>query len=248
MMYGSELALRPHGRVIALALQILGTYDLGARLRYAAVARLLRTLSAPRTILDIGSGEGLLSFAMLRRWPQTTVVGIDIDRSRNDDATQLARRAGLGDRVTFVHPDERPRGTQYDLVTCVDVMEHVADDVGFARDIADSTNPSGAAVIHVPGLDKRRFMREFPEQSDHVRPGYSITGLPDVLRAAGFQTVKAWPTFGPAGSLAWEGFQLARSGSLPARAFLPVWYALAACDAAIIPERGNGVVAIARRA
>jgi SAM-dependent methyltransferase len=246
-MYGAELALGGGAPARRLVLRVFGSYDLGARVRYAALRRSLRALPTPEAILDVGSGRGLLCFALARRWPRARVLGVDIDRERIGEARALAHDAKLDGRVGFGHVDDRDPKMRFSLVTCIDVMEHVDDDVGFVRNLFAATAPGGACLIHVPAAHKRRFLAAFPEQADHVRPGYDAGALAAMLRFVGFDDVQVRATFGVPGALAWEGFALARRGKAVARGLLPLWYLLALIDTIGTPRRGNGVFAIARR-
>ena len=52
-------------------------------------------------VLDVGCGTGWSSIALARAFPQTTVVGIDLDEASIADARDNAERADVADRVTF---------------------------------------------------------------------------------------------------------------------------------------------------
>jgi SAM-dependent methyltransferase len=245
--YGSELAGRSSNPVIRAAIRLLGSYDLGARIRFAAINSAMHGLPAPERVLDVGCGLGLLCFAMHRLWPNATFVGSDIDRARLREARDMAREQGLERSVSFEHVDDYDPNDGHDVVTCVDVLEHVSDDTAFVATLFAATRPGGRLLLHVPALVKRRYLAEFPEQADHVRPGYDAPTLVALLRNAGFDEVHARPTFGSLGTLGWEGFALARRGNIVARILLPLWYVCALLDTVKIPERGNGLLAVARR-
>jgi SAM-dependent methyltransferase len=55
-------------------------------------------------IYDLGSGDGRLVIEAARRYG-VRGVGIDIDAARIAEATENARRAGVADKVRFVHGD-----------------------------------------------------------------------------------------------------------------------------------------------
>ncbi len=153
----------------------------------------------------------------------------------------------VDDRVTFARVDEQQASSQYDVVTCVDVLEHVEDDEAFVAALFAATRPGGRLVLHVPAAAKKRYLAQFPEQPDHVRPGYSADALVALLRRVGFTEARVRFTFGPLGAFGWEGCELARQGRLTARVLLPFWYACAIVDSLHAPARGNGVLAVARR-
>ncbi len=245
--YGSELAERFSNPVMRAGVRMLGSYDLGARVRFAAVNDALRALPAPIVYSTSDPGLGLLSFAMHRVWPSATIVGTDIDPARLQSARETARRQKVDDRVTFAHVDEHHAVSEYDVVTCVDVLEHVEDDEAFVAALFAATRPGGRLVLHVPAAVKKRYLSQFPEQADHVRPGYSADALVALLRRVGFTETRVRYTFGPLGALGWEGCELARQGRLTARLMLPFWYACAIADSLHAPMQGNGVLAVARK-
>lgn len=96
------------------------------------------------TALDIGSGNGLLSFDLAARG--LDVVGIDpdeasIERSRADP--------GFSDRTTFLHDDvfTHPfESGSFDLVTANAMLHHV-DAVDGLRRMAELVRPGGTVVI-----------------------------------------------------------------------------------------------------
>lgn len=55
---------------------------------------------APVTLVDIGTGTGTLALAALRRWPRSSVVGVDPSRMLLEFAVAAARAAGLAERLT----------------------------------------------------------------------------------------------------------------------------------------------------
>jgi SAM-dependent methyltransferase len=247
-VYGYEQYALARTAFRRFAFKTFGSYDLGARVRYAAVERELARLAPPGRVLDAGSGKGQLSFALARRWPGAAVVGVDNDVAGIDHARAVAAIAAPAAHVTFVHAtlplafEER-----FDLVVSVDVLEHVDDDVAFVSGLAAATAPDGRLILHVPAAGQRRYLAHFEEQHDHVRDGYAPRDLAALLERAGYRDIVLRPTFGALGAIGWEGFALSRAGNPLARLLLPLWYALSALDTRRIPRRGNGILATARR-
>ena len=56
-----------------------------------------------KRILDIGSGTGLISLMMAQRFPEATVVGIDLDADACSQASENVAANPLADRVNIVH-------------------------------------------------------------------------------------------------------------------------------------------------
>jgi SAM-dependent methyltransferase len=72
---------------------------LGARIVYAPFARKiaqsLGTLEEGATVVDLGSGPGLLAIELYRLWPQATIMAVDSSREMLQIARENAARAGL---------------------------------------------------------------------------------------------------------------------------------------------------------
>ena len=96
------------------------------------------------TALDVGSGNGLLSFDLADRGLE--VVGIDSDEASTERARADPR---CSDRTTFVHGDvftyPFDAGT-FDLVTASAMLHHV-DAVEGLRRMAELVRPGGVVAI-----------------------------------------------------------------------------------------------------
>jgi trans-aconitate methyltransferase len=246
--YGSEQGALTDSLARRAFLRFAGSYDLGARVRYAAVEPELARIPAPRRVLDAGSGRGELCFAMARRWPNAEIVGVDFDEVLIDHANQLREIHFPSREIRFVaaqlpHHFEEP----FDVVVSIDVLEHIEDDTALLRSLYDVTAKEGTLILHTPAEQQRRILAEFEDHHEHVREGYERETLATLLRDAGYRDVTVRPTFGRLGALAWEGFALARGGNGLAAAALPLWYAFGALDGLRVPAHGIGLLATARR-
>ena len=249
MTYGWEQHVTASTPLRRLAHRVLGTYDIGARVRYHAADQALSGLAAPASILDAGCGRGQLCFAMHRRWPDARIVGVDVESALVAHCRAIQERVAPTAALRFERRTLPERLDQtYDLITSIDVLEHVEDDLGFLTSLFDATNPAGTLVLHTPATPQRRFIAEFEEQHDHVRDGYGLGELAALLHRAGYAQVRVRHTFGTLGALGWEGFALARQGNRVAQSMLPVWYAVSTVDGWSEPRGGNGLLAVARRA
>jgi SAM-dependent methyltransferase len=151
-------------------------------------------------LLDAGCGEGRHCFGALERGAD--VVGLDLDR----DSLRLAGRA-LGRRAaqrgrqgaeqlgamlqgdTFHLPF---RDASFDRVICAEVMEHVHDYRGAARELARVTKPGGRIAVTIPtATSEHLYLRlgddYFESPGGHIRI-FRPRQLARALAAAGLAT------------------------------------------------------------
>ena len=95
-------------------------------------------------VLDVGCGGGILSEALAERG--ATGVGIDLAES----ALQAAEAHRAGQAVEYRLESSRDavaRGESFDAVTCMEMLEHVADPAAVLRDIHALLKPGGWAFF-----------------------------------------------------------------------------------------------------
>ena len=100
---------------------------------------------APRArVLDAGCGAGTLMEELDRAG--AVVSGVEADPR----AAELARTLGAGDVLVGDVSDLPYADATFDLVTCLDVLEHVKDDVAALRELRRVTAPHGRLLVAVP--------------------------------------------------------------------------------------------------
>lgn len=110
-------------------------------------ARSLAKPLAGKAALDIGCGAGLVCEPLARLGAEVT--GVDAAADNVAAASQHAEAMGLDIRYMAGEVAELDIGT-FDLVTCVEVVEHVADKPAFLRDVAARLAPGGLLVMSTP--------------------------------------------------------------------------------------------------
>jgi 2-polyprenyl-6-hydroxyphenyl methylase/3-demethylubiquinone-9 3-methyltransferase len=123
-------------------------------IRDAALARFggdprSRTPLAGKTALDIGCGAGLMTEPLARMGARAT--GIDAAPENIAAASAHAEAGGLAIdyRATSVEA-LAATGARFDLITCLEVVEHVAGRDSFFAALAALLAPGGLAILSTP--------------------------------------------------------------------------------------------------
>jgi len=135
-----------------------------------------------RTLLDVGCGGGCVLAAISRRFPQLTVAGGDIDV----DALLRARDRLPDARLYRMTAERIPFESEFDVVCCLDVLEHVEDDVSALREMYRAVRPRGGLIVAVPQYPW--LWSAHDERSEHVRR-YTRTELQHKIEAVGWRTL-----------------------------------------------------------
>lgn len=102
---------------------------------------------AGKAALDIGCGAGLVCEPLARLG--AAVTGVDAAAENVAVAAAHAEGVGLDIRYMAGEVAGLDIGT-FELVTCVEVIEHVADKPAFLRDVAARLAPEGLLIMSTP--------------------------------------------------------------------------------------------------
>ena len=99
-----------------------------------------------RTALDVGCGAGLLAEPLARLGAKVTAI----DAAPELIAVAREHAAGAGLAIDYrATPVEDLTGT-YDLVTAMEVVEHVADPAAFVTSLGERLAPDGLLILSTP--------------------------------------------------------------------------------------------------
>lgn len=132
-------------------------------------SRAIRPLSGKRA-LDVGCGAGLLCEPLARLGAAVTGV----DAAQENIAAAAAHAAGSGLAIDYRCGEIGALGlNRFDLVTSMEVIEHVADKPAFLAALADTLAPGGLMILSTPNrtLQSRLLMVEAAERAGLVPRG-----------------------------------------------------------------------------
>ena len=147
------------------------------RIIQSLVEKICTTLdnSNPR-ILDVGCGTGA-NLKMLAAHGRAE--GVDI----SPQAIDFCRERGL-DSVKLGALEQLPYDNgSFDLVTALDVVEHLDDDVAGLREIRRVLRPDGRVLLFVPAF---MFLWGVQDDVSNHRRRYTLPGLLSAVETAGF--------------------------------------------------------------
>ena len=125
----------------------------GLRLEYIAA----RTPLAGLRVLDVGCGGGLLAEGLAERGAR--VVAIDLAPENIAAARQHAAERGLtvDYRCVDVEDVAREMAGQFDVVTCLEMLEHVPEPSRIVAACAAALRPSGSAFFSTINRNLKSF-------------------------------------------------------------------------------------------
>ncbi|MBT4484783.1 MAG: class I SAM-dependent methyltransferase [Candidatus Latescibacteria bacterium] len=181
-----------------LYIKVFGVPINGLRIRARRV--LPHVTAGYKSILDSGCGQGIFTFEIARRFPGSSLTGIDINEELLKRNRRIAEIAGLKNcRFEFRDITEISTKEQYDLILSVDVLEHIEDDQNTLRCYYSALTSGGDLLLHVPAYMRRWFFFRWKVNFDvdgHFRAGYTMDDIVNKVKNAGFSIVEKYYTYG----------------------------------------------------
>lgn len=167
-------------------------------------------------ILDAGSGFGQYDYYLAKRHKEWQIKGVDVKDEQIEDCNDFFQRIGLNNvRFEVADLTKLSEPDTFNMVLCVDVMEHIEEDELVLRNYFNSLKKGGMLLISTPsdqgGSDVHHHdhddnvndgTRSFVDE--HVRDGYSIQEMTDKMKRAGFSKTEVQYQYGKPGKLAWR--------------------------------------------
>lgn len=159
-------------------------------------------------IYDAGTGFGQYSYFMSKNLNPANILSVDVKEDWIKDAEDFFLQTKV-QNVKLNTEDllQIDHDNKFDLILCVDVMEHIAEDEKVFRNFYCALKQNGYLVINSPSIFGGSDVHSDEDESfigEHARVGYSKEGLEKKLIPLGFKTYKCQYTYGFWGDKAWR--------------------------------------------
>ena len=159
-------------------------------------------------IYDAGSGYGQYSYFISKKLNPCTIYSVDVKEDWIKDSEQFFKSRQI-ENINFAVEDltQIDHKNKFDLILCVDVMEHIEDDVRVFQNYFNALKDGGYLLINTPSVFGGSDVHSEDEDSfigEHARDGYSKEDLESKLQPLGFKTFQSKYTYGFWGDKAWR--------------------------------------------
>ena len=155
------------------------------------------------SVMDVGCGAGLLCEPLARLG--AAVTGIDAAPENIAAARTHAVQSGLA--IAYAAGELATLGeARFDLVTSLEVVEHVTDPAAFVAGLAGALADDGLLILSTPNrtAQSRLALITFAEGTGRIPRGTGLSSSPRSSRGVGADTDRAGepPALGPVGIFA----------------------------------------------
>lgn len=159
-------------------------------------------------IYDAGAGYAQYTYFMAKHLAPCKIYSVDIKEKWINDSREFFMQQGI-DHVQFGIEDltQINHENRFDLIICVDVMEHIEDDVKVFGNYYRALKKGGLLLINTPSIYGGSDVHEDEDESfigEHARDGYSHEDLEQKVTPLGFATYRSQYTYGFWGDKAWR--------------------------------------------
>ena len=215
-------------------------------------------------MLDAGCGFGQYDRFILSEFNHVTVDSVDVKNDYLRENENYFKDEVEKGGIRFYYADLLRFETDrtFDMAICIDVLEHIEEDVQVMTNISKHLKEGGYFLMHSPS----HYSEEDGDEDDsfvgeHARPGYSKEDISDKLIKAGLKPEEVHYTYGFWGHKAWVlsvkwpmlAFnKLGLLAAVPLLVYYPVvmpfCLLMNVSDLYTRNEKGNGIYALARKA
>lgn len=237
-----------------LYISIFGIPEIGFQIRSLYFCKILNSYLLNKNlkkILDAGCGIGIYTLALGRIFEKAKVTGGDIDKRKIQSCKSLSNELGIKNvEFEYLNITKTNDKEKYDLIVCIDVLEHIHDYELVLRNFSKLLKSDGYLYIHVPQPNQKRLFSSLKNwhHEDHAHEGIAKNVLESALKKLGFKIIESKETFGFFGKLAWELNHIMLSKSFVlAGIIFPFIYILALLDLLWKNKNGLGIAVLVKK-
>lgn len=151
-----------------------------------------------------------MCFALARKYKKANIYGVELNNNSVAESCRILKELNFNNLLIkqgdIIFNDlDGP----YDLIICVDVLEHIIDDVMALRNLYNVLKREGTLLLHIPQrhqLNRTIFSKNNISErcSDHVRDEYDEEEIINKIITQGFVIKRQKYTFRFCGCLARE--------------------------------------------
>jgi SAM-dependent methyltransferase len=134
------------------------------------------------SVLDAGCGTGILLERISEKFPHVRLTGVEY----SPQGLEIARQRLPNSEFHVLDLSRQVLSGKFDLVTCIDILEHIPDDRAALRNLMAMTG--GHLILSVP---LGRLFKVEAERMGHVH-GYTRADLETKIREAGLEIVRSF--------------------------------------------------------
>lgn len=212
-------------------------------------------------LLDAGCGFGQYDRFLLSQFKNVRVTSIDVKEDYLEDCKFYFQDEIERKRIEFITRDLLSSGglgeREFDYVICIDVLEHIEQDMEAMINMVRSLKPGGFFLMHSPShYSSGDADEEDSFVGEHARAGYSKQEITVKMQEAGLTLKRARYTYGRFGHFAWRLSvkvpliwfnKMGMSAGLPLIVYyplvMPLCLILNFLDLHVDNKKGNGVFA-----
>lgn len=113
-----------------------------------------------KTVVDVGCGGGILSHSMAVRG--ANVLGVDLGEANLKAGEIYATKTGMADSLQFrcvpVEQLASEQKGQFDVVTCMEMLEHVPNPSSIVQACFDLLKPNGVCVMSTINRNPKAYL------------------------------------------------------------------------------------------
>ena len=160
------------------------------------------------SIYDAGTGYGQYSYFMSKKLCPNNIYAVDVKEDWIENCKSFFSERNIRN-VSFDIEDltQITHSDRFDLILCVDVMEHIKKDVKVFQNFYKALKKGGFLIINTPSIYGGSDAHDDEDESfigEHARTGYSFEDLEAKLKPIGFSIYQKKYTYGFWGDKAWR--------------------------------------------